>query len=150
MGKTEMGCDCTHIDEELVRLTKKNMPDDELIFDLAEFFKVFADSTSMKILWALHENELCVCHIARQVLGCVAACAEIVAVVGIDLLKTDFCLAAIDAVVEGVVVDGVGQGMREVWTPSWPCCRRATPVLNSITSLSGRRSFPLSVMISLH
>ncbi|MCI7334977.1 MAG: metalloregulator ArsR/SmtB family transcription factor [Oscillospiraceae bacterium] len=64
MGKTEMGCDCTHIDEELVRLTKKNMPDDELIFDLAEFFKVFADSTRMKILWALHENELCVCDIA--------------------------------------------------------------------------------------
>ena len=64
MGKTEMGCDCTHIDEELVLKTKKNMPDDELIFDLAEFFKVFADSTRMKILWALHENELCVCDIA--------------------------------------------------------------------------------------
>ena len=64
MGKTEMGCDCTHIDEELVRLTKKNMPDDELIFDLAEFFMVFADSTRMKILCALHENELCAFDIA--------------------------------------------------------------------------------------
>ena len=40
------------------------MPEDELIFDLAEFFKVFADSTRMKILWALHESELCVCDIA--------------------------------------------------------------------------------------
>ena len=52
-----------------------------------------------------------VCHIARHVLGRVVACAEIVAVVGIDLLKADFCLAAIDSVVEGVVADGVGQGV---------------------------------------
>lgn len=64
MGKNEMGCDCTHIDEDLVEKAKKAMPADELIFDLAEFFKVFADSTRMKILWALHEHELCVCDIA--------------------------------------------------------------------------------------
>ena len=43
------------------------MPDDELIYDLAEFFKVFADSTRMKIIYALMENELCVCDIANIV-----------------------------------------------------------------------------------
>ena len=43
------------------------MPKDELIYDLAEFFKVFADSTRMKIIYALMEKELCVCDIAKIV-----------------------------------------------------------------------------------
>ena len=40
------------------------MPNDELIYDLAEFFKVFADSTRMKIIYALLDKELCVGDIA--------------------------------------------------------------------------------------
>lgn len=64
MGKNELSCDCNHIHEDVVESTRKHMPDDEMLFDLAEFFKVFADSTRIKILWALHENELCVCDIA--------------------------------------------------------------------------------------
>ena len=43
------------------------MPDDELIYDLAEFFKVFADSTRMKIIYALMDKELCVGDIAEIV-----------------------------------------------------------------------------------
>ena len=43
------------------------MPKDELIYDLAEFFKVFADFTRMKIIYALMEKELCVCDIATIV-----------------------------------------------------------------------------------
>ncbi len=43
------------------------MPKDEIIYDLAEFFKVFADSTRMKIIYALMEKELCVCDIAEIV-----------------------------------------------------------------------------------
>ena len=43
------------------------MPRDEMIYDLAEFFKVFADSTRMKIIFALMDNELCVCDIANIV-----------------------------------------------------------------------------------
>lgn len=64
MGKNELSCDCNHIHEDTVQSTKNSMPNDEMIFDIAEFFKVFADSTRIKILWALHENELCVCDIA--------------------------------------------------------------------------------------
>ncbi|MCM1364812.1 MAG: metalloregulator ArsR/SmtB family transcription factor [Ruminococcus sp.] len=64
MGKNELSCDCNHIHENIVEETQKNMPTDEMICDIAEFFKVFADSTRIKILWALHENELCVCDIA--------------------------------------------------------------------------------------
>ena len=56
MGKNELTCDCNHIHEDIVTKTKKAMPQNELLFVLAEFFKVFADGTRMKILWALHEN----------------------------------------------------------------------------------------------
>ena len=41
------------------------MPDDEALYDLAELFRVFADSTRVKILYALFESELCVGDIAQ-------------------------------------------------------------------------------------
>lgn len=49
---------------DIVNKVKENLIDDEEIFDLAELFKVFADSTRMKIICALKENELCVGEIA--------------------------------------------------------------------------------------
>ena len=52
------------IDEERVKKIKENLPNDETIFDVAELFKVFGDSTRMKIICALLENELCVGDIA--------------------------------------------------------------------------------------
>jgi len=45
-----------------------DMPEDEILYDLADLFKIFADSTRIKILYALLESELCVCDIA-QLLG---------------------------------------------------------------------------------
>ncbi len=42
------------------------MPGDEEICDLADFFKVFADSSRIKVLWALHHGEMCVSHLAEQ------------------------------------------------------------------------------------
>ena len=59
--------ECTVLHEDVVNEVKKKIPEDELIYDLAEFFKVFADSTRMKIIYALMENELCVCDIANIV-----------------------------------------------------------------------------------
>ncbi len=59
--------ECTILHEETVEKVKKVMPDDGLIYDLAEFFKVFADSTRMKIIYALMNEELCVCDIANIV-----------------------------------------------------------------------------------
>jgi len=44
------------------------MPDEELLYDLAELYKVFGDSTRIKILYVLFEAEMCVCDIA-QLLG---------------------------------------------------------------------------------
>ena len=50
--------------EALVQ-TRESLPDDEVLYDLAELFKVFGDTTRVKILYALFENELCVNDIAQ-------------------------------------------------------------------------------------
>lgn len=57
-------CDCTIIHEETVQHVRTKMPADENLYDLAEFFKVFGDTTRIKILCALAESEMCVCDIA--------------------------------------------------------------------------------------
>ena len=57
---------CVH--EDTVEQVLAELPDDERLYDLAELFKVFGDSTRIKILYALFEAELCVCDIA-QLLG---------------------------------------------------------------------------------
>lgn len=59
--------ECTVMHKETVEKVKKIMPEDGFIYDLAELFKVFADSTRMKIIYALMKNELCVCDIANIV-----------------------------------------------------------------------------------
>ncbi|MDR3112058.1 MAG: metalloregulator ArsR/SmtB family transcription factor [Elusimicrobiota bacterium] len=43
---------------------KKIMPQEEKLYDLAEFFKIFGDSARVKILWALMQSEMCVCDLA--------------------------------------------------------------------------------------
>ena len=60
-------CEITIIHEDVVKEVKKIMPKDDEIYDLAEFFKVFADSIRMKMIYALMENELCVCDLANIV-----------------------------------------------------------------------------------
>jgi len=57
-------CDCELIHEETVEGVKDRMPQEELLYDLAELYKMFGDSTRIKILWALNESELCVCDLA--------------------------------------------------------------------------------------
>lgn len=61
-------CDeyCTH--EELLGLVKPAMPEEEKLYDLAELFKIFGDTTRIRILYVLFEAEVCVCDIA-DVLG---------------------------------------------------------------------------------
>lgn len=57
-------CECTVIHEDIVNQVKMKMPEEESLYDLAELFKVFGDTTRIKILWALAESEMCVCDIA--------------------------------------------------------------------------------------
>lgn len=60
-------CELNIIHQDIVKKVKEIIPQDDVIYDLAEFFKVFADSTRMKIIYALMEDELCVCDIATVV-----------------------------------------------------------------------------------
>jgi len=57
-------CRETHIHPEAAALVRDHLPRDEVLCDLAELFKIFGDSTRVKILYALLEAELCVCDIA--------------------------------------------------------------------------------------
>lgn len=63
----ESFCECSVIHSDVVDKVKKLLPKDEIIYDIAELFKVFGDSTRIKIITALMENELCVCDIANIV-----------------------------------------------------------------------------------
>lgn len=57
-------CDSVVIHKEVVENTKIKMPDDTSLNELADFFKIFGDSTRVRILWALSLNQMCVCDIA--------------------------------------------------------------------------------------
>ncbi len=64
MTKREYACDCDVLHEDTVNSVRERMPSDEDVAKLADFFKMFADSTRVRILWALECNELCVCDLA--------------------------------------------------------------------------------------
>lgn len=54
-----------HNHEETLERVRNELPADELIHDLADLFKIFGDTTRMKILYSLFESEMCVCAIAE-------------------------------------------------------------------------------------
>ena len=60
-------CEFMHAHEDTVKAVQAQMPNDEALFDLAELFKIFGDSTRIKILYILFESEMCVCDIAALV-----------------------------------------------------------------------------------
>lgn len=57
-------CELMHVHEEIVQKVSREMPDEDSLFDLSELFKVFGDSTRIRILYCLFESEMCVCDIA--------------------------------------------------------------------------------------
>ena len=58
-------CEISEVHGSTVERVVGAMPDEDEIFDLSELFKVFGDSTRMKILFALFEEKLCVCDLAE-------------------------------------------------------------------------------------
>ena len=58
-------CDFYQVHEDVVKAVNEKMPDEDELCDLAEIFKVFGDSTRIKILYVLFEAEMCVCDIAQ-------------------------------------------------------------------------------------
>ena len=57
-------CADFHIHEEIVEKVQKEMPDEDTLYDLTELFRIFGDSTRIRILYVLFEAEMCVCDIA--------------------------------------------------------------------------------------
>ena len=58
-------CDCNEIHEDLLKIVNDTMPEAPELYDLAELFKVFGDSTRIRILFVLFEAEVCVCDLAK-------------------------------------------------------------------------------------
>lgn len=58
-------CDFISVHEDIVNKVMQVMPDEQELLDLAEFFRVFGDSTRIRILYVLSQSEMCVCDIAN-------------------------------------------------------------------------------------
>ncbi len=58
-------CDVSEVHPGTVDAVREKLPDEDFLIDLAELFRLFGDSTRIKILYALYENELCVCDLAE-------------------------------------------------------------------------------------
>lgn len=57
-------CSCNIVHENLINNLSKEMLDEEILQDVSDLFKVFSDSTRIKIIFALFKSEMCVCDIA--------------------------------------------------------------------------------------
>ena len=57
-------CCSNELHEDIVDSVRAKMPDTEMLYELAELFKVFGDTTRVRILYALSAQEMCVCDIA--------------------------------------------------------------------------------------
>ena len=62
MKKETLVCEYTVIHQEVI--DKIKLPEEEVLYDLGDFFKILGDSTRIKILSALFQSEMCVCDIA--------------------------------------------------------------------------------------
>lgn len=66
MGKTEVECcDVTCVHNDMIQKVKEMMPEEGLLHELADFYKVFGDATRVKILCVLLQSEMCVCDLAE-------------------------------------------------------------------------------------
>ena len=63
--EADLCCDSCEVHENLVKIVNETMPDETELYDLAELFKVFGDSTRIQILFVLFEAEVCVCDLAK-------------------------------------------------------------------------------------
>ena len=64
MRREDILCDCDILHEGVVNTVRERMPDENVLSDLSDFFKILGDSTRAKIVCALDEGEMCVCDLA--------------------------------------------------------------------------------------
>ena len=65
LDKEPVCCETVEVHEDLLRIVEQTMPEETELYDLADLFKVFADSTRIRILFVLSSAEVCVCDLAR-------------------------------------------------------------------------------------
>ena len=58
-------CQLTHHHTEQVSRWRDDMPEEDILYDLADLYKIFGDSTRIKIMYLLLRSEMCVCDIAQ-------------------------------------------------------------------------------------
>ena len=58
-------CEAEETHPERIAEAKSQLPDDDTLFALADLYKIFGDSTRLRILYVLFDTELCVCDIAE-------------------------------------------------------------------------------------
>lgn len=63
--KFDSNKDYIHTQEDIVEVLENTMPQEEVLYDLAELFKVFGDSTRIRILYVLFETEMCVYDLSK-------------------------------------------------------------------------------------
>ncbi len=59
-------CETVEVHPALLSFVHEKLPDEEVLYDMAELFKVFGDSTRIRILYVLFEAEVCVCDLAEM------------------------------------------------------------------------------------
>ncbi|MBR3641209.1 MAG: helix-turn-helix transcriptional regulator [Oscillibacter sp.] len=57
-------CEFLHVHEDVVARVRQTLPSEDVLYDLTELFRIFADSTRVRILYVLLDSEMCVCDIA--------------------------------------------------------------------------------------
>ena len=65
LDKEPVCCETVEVHEDLLRIVEQTMPEETELYDLAELFKVFGESTRIRILFVLSSAEVCVCDLAR-------------------------------------------------------------------------------------
>lgn len=60
----EFMCNCNVIHEDVLKEVRRQAADDETIYYMAEFFRMFCDATRLKIINALMIHEMCVCDLS--------------------------------------------------------------------------------------
>ena len=65
MSRNEFSCDCNIIHKEAVDKVLNKIPDENIFNHLADLFKLIGDTTRCRILFALDQDEMCVCDLAN-------------------------------------------------------------------------------------
>ena len=65
MPKNAFTCDCHAVNHTFVKKVRENMPGEEIFTAQADFYKMLADVTRCKLIYALSKQEMCVCDLAN-------------------------------------------------------------------------------------